>query len=102
MNLFIYMFLMALVTYLIRMLPLVLCQKEIKSPFLKSFLFYVPYSVLGAMTFPAIFSSTQHVTAALAGTIAALFMAFYEKSLLSVAAVACIVTYLVNMIVNAM
>lgn len=102
MRLFIYIFLMASVTYLIRMLPLVLCQKEIKSPFIKSFLFYVPYSVLGAMTFPAIFSSTQHFASALAGTIVALFMAYKEKSLLSVAAFACLVTYIMNMIINVM
>ena len=52
-----YMLIMALVTYLIRMIPLTFFQKEIKSQFIKSFLFYVPYAVLGAMTFPAIFTA---------------------------------------------
>lgn len=99
MNLFIYMILMAGVTYLIRMLPLALCQKEIQSKFLKSFLFYVPYSVLGAMTFPAIFTSTQSMPAAVAGTLSALWMAYREKSLLSVAAMACLVTYIINYVV---
>lgn len=96
MKLFIYIFLMAGVTYLIRMLPLVLCRKEIESPFLKSFLFYIPYSVLGAMTFPAIFSSTQHLPSAIAGTCAALLMAYKEKSLIAVAAAACVATFLMN------
>ena len=52
-----YILVMAVVTYLIRMLPLTFFQKEIRSPFIKSFLFYVPYAVLGAMTFPAIFTA---------------------------------------------
>ena len=62
-----YMVVMALVTYLIRMVPLTFFQKEIKSPFIKSFLFYVPYAVLGAMTFPAIFTSGGSVLASTAG-----------------------------------
>lgn len=100
MKLFIYVFLMAGVTYLIRMLPLALCQKEIRSPFLKSFLFYIPYSVLGAMTFPAIFTATQNLASAIAGTIAALAMAYKEKSLLSVAAIACLITYIMNLLLT--
>ena len=55
-NIYIYIFVMAGVTYLIRMLPLVLAKKEISSPFIKSFLYYVPYACLAAMTFPAILS----------------------------------------------
>lgn len=98
MNTFIYILLMAGVTYLIRMLPLVLCRKEIQNAFLKSFLFYVPYSVLGAMTFPAIFSSTNHLPSAILGTIVALCMAYKEKSLISVAAASCFTTFIVNSI----
>lgn len=80
-----YMIVMAGVTYLIRMLPLAVFQKEIKSVFLKSFLFYVPYAVLGAMTFPVILYSTDYRMSALGGMLAALVMAWKGKSLLTVA-----------------
>ena len=89
-----YMVVMALVTYLIRMVPLTFFQKEIKSPFIKSFLFYVPYAVLGAMTFPAIFTSGGSVLASTAGCLIALYLAYKGKGLLSVAVAACIMVYL--------
>ena len=57
-NIYVYILVMAGVTYLIRMLPLVLFKKEITSPFVKSFLYYVPYACLAAMTFPAILTAT--------------------------------------------
>ncbi len=60
-NVYIYILVMAGVTYLIRMLPLALAKKEITNPFVKSFLFYVPYACLAAMTFPAILSATASV-----------------------------------------
>lgn len=93
-----YMLIMALVTYLIRMIPLTFFQKEIKSTFLKSFLFYVPYAVLGAMTFPAIFTSGGNVLASCAGTLAAILLAYKGKGLLSVAVAACVVVYLVSLV----
>ena len=74
-----YILTMAIVTYLIRMIPLTFFQKELKSPFIKSFLFYVPYAVLGAMTFPAIFTASQNLIPSLAGTIVALILAYKEK-----------------------
>lgn len=80
---------MAGVTYLIRMLPLALAKKEITSPFLKSFLFYVPYACLAAMTFPAILSATASVISAAIGFVVALFASYKEKSLLTVALCAC-------------
>ena len=58
-NIYIYILVMAAVTYLIRMLPLALSRKEITSPFIRSFLYYVPYACLAAMTFPAILTATQ-------------------------------------------
>ena len=61
-----YILTMAITTYLIRMIPLTFFQKELKSPFIKSFLFYVPYAVLGAMTFPAIFTASQNLIPSLA------------------------------------
>ena len=65
-NIYIYIFVMAAVTYLIRMLPLTLIRKEIKSTYIKSFLYYVPYVTLAAMTFPAILSATANIWSAVA------------------------------------
>ncbi|NBK96681.1 MAG: AzlD domain-containing protein [Erysipelotrichia bacterium] len=93
-----YMLIMAGVTYLIRMLPITLFQKEIKSIYVKSFLFYVPYAVLGAMTFPAIFTATGNVTSSVIGCMVAFYFAYREKSLLQVAIWACVSAYLVNLL----
>jgi branched-subunit amino acid transport protein len=89
-----YLLIMAGVTYLIRVLPLVLFKRKITSTFVKSFLFYVPYAVLGAMTFPAIFFSTGNVYCAAAGCAVACLLAFKEKSLLMVAIFACLTVLL--------
>ena len=75
-NIYIYILVMAAVTYLIRMLPLALSRKEITSPFIKSFLYYVPYACLAAMTFPAILFATDSVISAAAGFIVALIAAY--------------------------
>mgnify|MGYP000872845553 CR=1 FL=1 len=87
---------MAGVAYLIRMLPMVIFKKKIESRFIKSFLYYVPYAVLGAMTFPSIFTSTDSLYSAAAGTAIAVVLAFKEKSLLTVALSACLTVYLVE------
>ena len=84
-HLAIYLAVMALVTYLIRMIPFTLFRKEIKSTFFRSFLAYVPYAVLGAMTFPSIFFATSSLPSASAGTVVALILAFFKRSLLTVA-----------------
>ena len=84
-HLAIYLAVMALVTYLIRMIPFTLFRKEIKSTFFRSFLAYVPYAVLGAMTFPSIFFATSSLPSAIAGTVVALVLAFFNRSLLTVA-----------------
>ncbi len=85
MSIALYIAVMAGVTYLIRMLPLTLFKSKIKSKFLRSFLKYIPYTVLSAMTFPAIFYSTGNVITAAAGTIAALVTAFFGLPLIVVA-----------------
>ena len=90
---------MAGVTYLIRMVPLALLHKKIQSRFLRSFLFYVPYAVLGAMTFPAVFSSTGNVYTALAGTVVALVLGWMGKSLLTVAAASCLAVFVCGLLV---
>ena len=78
-------FIMALVTYLPRMLPLAIFKKKIQNKFIRSFLIYVPYAVLAAMTFPEIFSSTSSLVSALAGTAVAIVLAYWGKGLLTVA-----------------
>lgn len=76
---------MAIVTYLIRMLPLALFRRRISSRFIRSFLYYVPYAVLSAMTFPSILYSAGSMASAAAALIVALLLAWREKSLLTVA-----------------
>ena len=90
MNFFPYLIVMAGVTYLIRMLPMTVFRREIKSVFVKSFLHYVPYAVLGAMTFPDVLYATGSLWTALAGLIVAVLMAWRGRSLLTVAVGACL------------
>jgi branched-subunit amino acid transport protein len=89
---------MAVTTYLIRMLPLVLMKKEIKSRFIKSFLYYVPYACLAAMTVPAVLYSTSSILSGIVGFAVALIAAYREKSLLTVALLACAAVFLVERI----
>ncbi len=95
-----YLLTMAGVTYLIRMLPLVLIKKKIQNKFLLSFLYYIPYSVLSVMTIPAIFYSTSHIVSALIGFFAAVVLAIRKKSLLTVAAAACGAVLLTEIIIG--
>ena len=88
MRFLILLFSMALVTYLIRALPLIFIKKQINSRFIRSFLYYVPYSVLTVMTFPAVFYSTGHVLSAAVGVAVALVLAYFKKPLLPVAVAA--------------
>ena len=100
-NIYIYILVMAGVTYLIRMLPLVLFKKEITSPFVKSFLYYVPYACLAAMTFPAILTATAGgVVSGGIGLIVALIVAYREKSLLTVALFACAAVFIAERIME--
>jgi len=84
MSIYIYILTMAVTTYLIRMLPLTVFRKPIKSRFLKSFLHYVPYACLTAMTFPAILTSTDTIISGAAALIVAVILAYRNKSLLTV------------------
>ena len=84
MSIYIYIFTMAVTTYLIRMLPLTLFRKPIKSRFIRSFLHYVPYACLTAMTFPAILSSTENMVSGAAALILAVVLSLRGKSLLIV------------------
>ena len=79
-----YILVMAGVTYLIRMLPLTLIRRQIRSPFIRSFLYYVPYVTLSVMTFPSILTATSSLWSGGAALAAAVFLAYRGKSLFSV------------------
>ena len=97
---FIALFIMAGITYLVRMLPFVLFRKKIKNNFLKSFFYYIPYAVLAAMTIPAIFYSTSDTVSAWAGFIVAVVLSYLEKSLLKVAIFSCSAVLLCELILK--
>lgn len=96
-NIYIYMLIMAGVTYLIRVLPLTLIRKEIKSTFIRSFLYYVPYVTLSVMTFPAIIKATQNPVAAAIAFIVAILLAWFGRSLFQVSVIACIVVFVTEL-----
>lgn len=89
---------MALTTYLIRMLPMAIFRKKITNVRVRSFLYYVPYAVLAAMTFPAIFSSTGTTISAVAGCVAAVLLAYFKRGLLTVAVGAAAVVFIFQML----
>ena len=93
---YLYILVMALVTYLIRMIPLTVFRKKITSPFIRSFIYYVPYACLTAMTVPAVFYATGSVMSALAGVAVAVILACCRRSLVTVAAGACLAVFLVE------
>ena len=95
---FIAILVMAVVTYLIRVLPLVLLRKPITNPLFKSFLYYVPYVTLAVMTFPAILSATESPISGAVGLVVAIILAWRNASLIQVASFACIAVYLVEIL----
>ena len=88
---------MAFTTYLIRVTPMVLFQRKINNQWVKSFLYYVPYVVLSAMTFPAIFSSTGSKLSASFGCVVAMILAYFKRSLLTVALGAALTAFMVQL-----
>lgn len=91
---------MAVVTYLIRMLPMVLFHKKIKSRFIRSVLYYVPYAVLAAMTFPYVLYSSGHILSAAIGTAVALVAAFCRRNLVVTAILACVSVLAVELLMT--
>lgn len=87
---------MAITTYLIRAIPMVVFRKKISNIWVRSFLFYVPYTVLAAMTFPAVFWSTGSVLSSIIGCIVALVLAYFKRGLLTVAIGAALAAFLVQ------
>lgn len=99
-SLIVYMLVMAGVTYLMRMLPMVIFKKKIENKFVKSFLFYIPYAVLAAMAFPSILTSTSSVYSAVAAVIVAVILALFDKGLVTVAVFSSIAVFLVELIMR--
>ena len=85
----IYLFIISISTYLIRAIPFTLVRNKINNQFLKSFLYYIPYTVLSAMTFPAALYATNNIYAAVAGLIVAVLLAFFRQGLTTVAVSSC-------------
>ncbi len=98
MSVYVYIAVMALLTYLIRMIPLTVVRGKIRSRFIRSFLYYVPYACLMAMTFPAVFHGEYPLIAAAAGVAVALFLALKGKSLMTVALASSVTVFLISLI----
>lgn len=96
-NIYIYIAVMAGVTYLIRLIPLTLIKKEIKNQFIKSFLYYVPFVTLAVMTFPAILDATASPWSALIAFIAAMALAYFGGSLFQVSILACVCVFVAEL-----
>ena len=97
---FLYLLVMAGVTYLIRMLPLVIFKGKIKNRFVLSFLHYMPYAVLTVMTIPTMFFATGSIISGIVGFIVALVASLFNRSLTLVALLSCVSAYLTQLIVN--
>ncbi|MBP2638455.1 MAG: Branched-chain amino acid transport protein (AzlD) [Firmicutes bacterium] len=98
-NIYLYILVMAVVTYLIRLIPLTLIRKEIKNTYVKSFLYYVPFVTLAVMTFPAILDATANHWAALGGFIVAVMLAYRGQSLFNVSVSACVSVFLIELMI---
>ena len=97
-NNWVYIAVMAAVSYAIRVLPLTLIRKPIKNQFIQSFLYYVPYVTLAVMTFPAITEATQTPISGTLALIAGIGLAWYGASLFKVAAACCVVVFITELI----
>lgn len=97
-NPYIYIFIMAGVSYLIRVLPLTLIRREIKSTFIRSFLYYVPYVTLAVMTFPAIVQATDSPIAGALALVVGVVLAWFGRSLFTVAVLSCLTVFLTELI----
>lgn len=96
----IYILVMALVTYLIRAVPLVLINRQITNRFIRSLLYYIPYACLSAMTVPAVFFATRSVVSAAFGVLTACFLGLKGKSLPIVAAAACLAVFVAELVIS--
>ena len=99
-NIYIYIAIVAITSYLIRVLPLTLIRKPIKNRFIRSFLYYVPYVTLAVMTFPAILESTSSVISAAIAFVIAVVLAWIGKSLFQVAMFSCASVFIVELVMR--
>ena len=99
MNNWIYIFIMALVTFIVRALPMALIRKPINNKFIRSFLYYVPYVTLSVMTFPAIIECTNSPLAGGLALVIGIIAAYKKVSLVGVAAICCVVVLIVELFV---
>ena len=99
-NTYIYIAIMAIVTYLIRVLPLTLIRKKITNVTLRSFLYYVPYVTLSVMTFPAIIEATNSVWSGIAALVSGVLLAYFGVSLFGVAVCSCAVVFVLELLIN--
>lgn len=97
-NFWAYVLVMFAVTYAVRVIPFLIFRKKIENRFVRSFLYYIPYTVLGAMTFPAVFYATNSLFTAIAGVIVALILAYRGKGLFEVAVFASLTAFLVALL----
>lgn len=99
-NTYIYIGIMFLVIFLIRILPLTLIRKKITNVTLRSFLYYVPYVTLAVMTFPAIIEATNSVWSGLAALVAGILLAYFGVSLFGVAVGCCAIVFVLELVIN--
>ena len=97
-NIYLYILVAALVSTLIRVIPLTLIRGKIQNPFLRSFLYYVPYVTLAAMTFPAILHATDSIWSGLAALVVGVIVAWFSGNLFLVAASGCLIVFLVELL----
>ena len=98
-NIYIYIAVMTVVTYLIRVLPLTLIRKKITNVTLRSFLYYVPYVTLSVMTFPAIINATQSPIAGAIAFAAGLVAAWFDAGLFKVSVICCLLVFVCEFII---
>lgn len=96
---YVYIFAMAITTFLIRVLPLTLIRREITNKTIRSFLYYVPYVTLAVMTFPAILSATNSIYSAAAALVIAIILAWRGKSLFVVSVISCITVFILELFI---
>ena len=98
-NVYIYIMVMALTTYGIRVLPLTLIRKQITNIRIRSFLYYVPYVTLAVMTFPSILEATKSSLSGAAALVAALWLAWRGKSLFQVSVFSCVIVFILELVI---
>ena len=97
---FLYLLIMAGTTYLVRAIPFAAISQRIENRFIRSFLYYIPYSVLTAMTIPAIFTATDYVLSAVIGMLTAILLSYKGKDLTTVALFSCVAVFICECILH--